>query len=85
MKMKYTKNFLIFNGKKIEYFIIGEGNKEVLCLQGWGLPPQIWFKFIEQISTEESNLKFIILDISSIDMETEIMAIYLISLLKTLL
>lgn len=72
MKMKYTKNFLIFNGKKIEYFIIGEGNKEVLCLQGWGLPPQIWFKFIEQISTEESNLKFIILDISSIDMETEI-------------
>lgn len=72
MGMNYTKNYLIFNKKKIEYFTFGNGKREVLCLQGWGLPPDIWFKFIEKFQTNDDSLKFIIIDLGSIDVGTEI-------------
>ncbi|MEM0134181.1 MAG: alpha/beta hydrolase [Thermoplasmatales archaeon] len=48
----FSLNHIIFQRKKIEYYIYGKGNTEILLLQGWSLPPEIWFKSLKFISPE---------------------------------
>jgi pimeloyl-ACP methyl ester carboxylesterase len=67
--MTITKNFINYENRDIRYICSGNGEDQVLCIQGWGLPVEIWEKFFLAMESLKNNFKFYCIDIGSINMD----------------
>jgi non-heme chloroperoxidase len=69
--MTITQNFINYNCRNIRYISSGKGNNQVLCIQGWSLPVEIWENFFQRMETIRHDFRFYSIDLGSINMRGE--------------